>query len=74
MEREVLEMDFEEAKEKFPITDEQQDKWIDNFEKFARYLGGGCYTWMGYYADDTRDLFLMGVIAQENNIAYTDLD
>jgi len=69
---EVLEMTEEEAIEKFPITDKQEKKWKSKFDAQARYMGGGFYSWMGYYATDTRELFVKAVISQENNIAYKD--
>jgi len=42
-----------------------EKKYQSNFEKYARYMGNGVYTWKGIYTNDTRELFLMGVLRQE---------
>lgn len=54
---------------KFPSVEkreELEEKYEDNFNKFARYMGNGVYTWKGIHAVDTRQLFLLGILAQEN--------
>ena len=48
-----------------------EPKYRKEFEKFARYLGNGIYSWMGIYSNDTRELWLMGVLAREG-IEYED--
>jgi hypothetical protein len=42
-----------------------EEKYRANFEKYARYLGNGVYTWKGITATDTAVLFLMGVLFSE---------
>lgn len=47
-------------------------KYQSSFERFAQYLGDGVYTWRGIYSNDTRKLFLMGVLRQEGITFKTD--
>lgn len=42
-----------------------EKKYQSNFEKYASYMGNGVYAWQDIYANDTRKLFLMGVLRQE---------
>ncbi len=44
----------------------KEAKYVDSFNKHAQYMGNGVYTWRGILSDDTRELFLMGVLRQEN--------
>lgn len=47
------------------IREKIEAKHSEKFQKYARYLGNGVYTWRGIYATDTRELFLMGVLEAE---------
>jgi len=44
----------------------KEAKYQENFNKYARYMGNGVYSWFGILCDDTRELFLMGVLRKEN--------
>lgn len=49
-----------------PISeDEAQNKYGKVFEKQAQYMGNGVYAWHSIYANNTRKLFLLGVLARE---------
>jgi len=48
---------------------EVEDKHYPRFEKQARYLGNGVYSFNGVYETNTRALFLMGVLVAEG-ISY----
>lgn len=41
------------------------ERYWSNFEKYASYLGNGVYSWTGILANDTRELWLMGVLWKE---------
>lgn len=41
------------------------DKYWDNFDKYATYMGNGVYQWKGILATCTRELFLMGALRSE---------
>jgi hypothetical protein len=43
-----------------------EDKYFDRFSKYATYKGNGVYEWRGILSTDTRELFLMGALRQEN--------
>ena len=47
------------------ITDKQEKKHWDAFEKGASYTGNGTYEWRGHRSADTRELFLMGIASAE---------
>lgn len=49
---------------KFPNKD-VEDKYQPRFQKEARYVGNGIYTWCGQYSRNPRELFLMGVLISE---------
>lgn len=42
-----------------------EKKYWDSFDKQARYMGGGCYSWANIFATDTRELFLLGILGIE---------
>jgi len=44
---------------------EMEDKHQDVFDRQARYLGNGIYTWCNVHSTDTRELFLLGVLICE---------
>jgi hypothetical protein len=50
---------------KIPAGVDINVKYMSNFEKYARYLGNGVYSWKGLYSTDTRELFLMGALMSE---------
>lgn len=50
---------------KIPKGLDYDSKYRDNFEKYARYMGNGVYTWKGLHATETRILFLTGVLMSE---------
>lgn len=43
-----------------------EKKYRANFEKYARYEGNGIYQWKGLRANDTAELYLIGVLSCEN--------
>ena len=51
--------------EKNYVTDEIEDKYWKDFERGARFVGYGVYSWHSIKAGDTRTLFLLGVAARE---------
>lgn len=52
--------------ELLPKTEgELEHKYLENFEKNASYVGNGVYSWFGILANDTRELWLMGVLSKE---------
>ena len=60
--------DEAELLKKFPSVEERlklEEKHEKNFEKYARYMGNGVYSWKGINAVDTRQLFLLGILAHE---------
>jgi hypothetical protein len=40
------------------------EKYFMNFSKYAQYMGNGVYSYRGYLATDTRELFLMSSLSQ----------
>jgi hypothetical protein len=50
---------------KIPKGLDYNSKYEANFEKYARYMGNGVYSWKGIHATDTRILFLTGVLMSE---------
>ena len=50
---------------KLPKGIDVNDKYGKNFDKYARYMGNGVYSWKGLMATDTRELFLIGVLRSE---------
>jgi len=50
---------------KIPKGLDYDSKYGDNFNKYARYMGNGVYSWKGIHATDTRILFLTGVLISE---------
>jgi len=50
---------------KLPKDLDPNDKYGKNFDKYARYMGNGVYSWKGLMATDTRELFLLGVLRSE---------
>lgn len=50
---------------KLPKDVNIEEKYKADFEKYARYLGNGTYSWKGIYAPDTRILWLTGVLKME---------
>jgi hypothetical protein len=47
------------------IPKEKQDKYFENFSKWATYMGNGLYQWKDILSSDTRELYLLGCLAQE---------
>lgn len=41
------------------------EKYGKNFDKYARYMGNGIYSYHGLFATDTRELFLMTSLFRE---------
>jgi hypothetical protein len=41
------------------------EKYRSDFNKYARYIANGVYSWVGIYASDTRELFLLGILSLE---------
>lgn len=57
---------IDELEKKFSkIPKEKQDKYYENFCKYARYMGNGTYSWLDIYSIDTRELYLMGCLQKE---------
>lgn len=53
---------------RFPKGEARQEleaKYQKQFKKYAFYMGNGIYQWMGLFSTDTRELFLMGILALE---------
>jgi hypothetical protein len=50
---------------KLPKYVDVNEKYGKNFDKYARYMGNGVYSWKGLMATDTRELFLIGVLRSE---------
>ena len=50
---------------KLPKGIDVNDKYGKNFDKYARYMGNGVYSWKGLMTADTRELFLIGVLRSE---------
>ena len=50
---------------KLPKGIDFNEKYGKNFDKYARYMGNGVYSWKGLLATDTRELFLLGVLRSE---------
>jgi hypothetical protein len=66
---------IEELEALMPITeDEAQEKYGASFEKQARYLGNGVYAWHSIYSNDTRELFVQGVLAREGVVIPDEYD
>lgn len=57
---------IEYLQSKLPKDLDIDAKYGKNFDKYARYLGNGVYDWRGIKATDTQELFLIGVLKQEN--------
>ena len=51
---------------KLPKGLDVEKKYGDTFNKYARYMGNGVYSWGGDVATDTRELFLIGILRREN--------
>lgn len=47
------------------IPKEKQDKYFDNFSKWAIYMGNGIYQWKGILSSNTRELYLIGCLKLE---------
>ena len=45
------------------LPKEIDPKYIEQFEKYARYVGNGIYEWRGNMSTCTRQLFAMGVLS-----------
>lgn len=50
---------------KIPKGLNYNEKYEENFNKYARYMGNGTYSWKGLYASSLRLLFLTGVLMSE---------
>lgn len=50
---------------KIPKDLDYDAKYEAHFNKYARYMGNGSYSWKGLYANDVRILFLTGVLMSE---------
>lgn len=50
---------------KIPKGLDIEKKYGENFNKYARYMGNGVYSWKGLVATDTRELFLIGILRSE---------
>ena len=50
---------------KIPRGLDYDSKYEANFNKYARYMGNGVYSWKGIYATDIRILFLTGILMSE---------
>jgi hypothetical protein len=48
------------------------EKYRDNFEKYATYMGNGVYQWKGAVANDTRVLYLIAVLRSEGIVFKED--
>ena len=57
-----------EVKDK--ITPDMEAKYVDIFNRQARYMCNGIYGFASLYSTDTRELFLMFVAQQEFNINF----
>lgn len=51
------------------VTQAQEDKWFEKFNRFARYQNNGVYQISNLMSTDTRELFLM-YVAERENIDY----
>lgn len=51
---------------KLPKDLDVDKKYRENFNRYSRYMGNGVYSWKGLFADDTRELFLIGCLRSEN--------
>lgn len=40
------------------------ERFYDNFSKYAQYMGNGVYSYKGILSTDTRELFLMTSLLQ----------
>ena len=40
------------------------ERFYDNFSKYAQYMGNGIYSYRGILSTDTRELFLMTSLLQ----------
>lgn len=41
------------------------EKYWSNFEKYARYMGNGVYSWKDMLSNSTSELFYMGILRSE---------
>jgi hypothetical protein len=41
-----------------------EEKYYNNFSKYAQYMGNGVYSYRGIASTDTRELFLMTSLRQ----------
>jgi hypothetical protein len=61
-----IQREIKELEAKLPKPEETYEKkYLNRFEKYATYMGGGVYQWQGLYASDTRVLWLKGILALE---------
>ena len=61
MQAKIARLEKEQGLEKNTL----EEKYRDNFDRQARYLGNGIYSWCNVNSIDTRELFLMGVLIHE---------
>jgi hypothetical protein len=40
------------------------ERFYDNFSKYAQYMGNGVYSYKGIFSTDTQELFLMASLLQ----------
>ena len=57
---------LENQLKKIPPSIDIELKYRDSFERYARQMYDGVYTWCGVTAKDTRELFLEVVLLKEN--------
>ena len=48
------------------------EKYFNNFSKYAQYMGNGVYSYRGILSTDTRELFLMTSL-KNLNIQYEEI-
>lgn len=49
-----------------PISEEEaSEKYKEDFDNQAQFLGNGVYCWHDISSSDTRELWLLGVLARE---------
>ena len=45
-----------------------EEKYRAKFDRQSRYLRNGIYMWAGQYSTNTRELFLLGILACEGRL------
>lgn len=61
----TLEERIQYLESKLPADRDIESKYRDQFERYARQMYDGVYSWCGVTAKDTRELFLEVILLKE---------